>query len=94
MKQQVLNGKLFLLLLLFLPVPLYSQNPDIRILRSINSPATLPSDKFFQLVSNSNTYLVIGIPATIGTISLIKHDEMLLKDACAAIAASAFATAT
>ncbi len=87
MKHQVLTGKSFLLLLLFLPCSLFSQNLDIRILRSINSPETLRSDKFFQFVSNSNTYLVIGIPATIGTIGLIKHDDKLLRDACAAIAA-------
>ncbi|HEX7493772.1 MAG TPA: phosphatase PAP2 family protein [Bacteroidales bacterium] len=89
MKQQVLNGKLFLLLLLFLPVSLYSQNLDIRILRSINSPETLPSDKFFQLVSNTNAYLVIGLPSAIGTIGLIKHDDKLIRNACVAIAAIA-----
>ena len=89
MKQPVLNGKLFLLLLLFFPISLYSQNLDIRILRSINSPEKLPSDKFFQFVSNTNTYLVIGIPATIGTIGLIKHDDKLIRNACVAIAAIA-----
>lgn len=89
MKQPVLNGKLFLLLLLFFPISLYSQNLDIRILRSINSPEKLPSDKFFQFVSNTNTYLVIGIPATIGTIGLMKHDDKLIRNACVAIAAIA-----
>ena len=89
MKQLVLNGKLFLLLLLFFPVYMYSQNLDIRILRSIYSPEKLPSDKFFQLVSNTNTYVFIGIPATIGTIGLIKHDNKLIRNACVAIAAIA-----
>lgn len=89
MKQLVLNGKLFLLLLLIFPVSLYSQNLDIRILRSINSPEKLPSDKFFKLVSNTNTYVVIGIPATIGTIGLIKHDDKLIRNACVAVAAYA-----
>jgi membrane-associated phospholipid phosphatase len=89
MKKLVLNEKFFLLLLLFFPVCMYSQNLDIRILRSINSPEKLPSDKFFQLVSNTNTYVVIGIPATIGTVGLIKHDDKLIRNACVAIAAVA-----
>jgi membrane-associated phospholipid phosphatase len=87
--KQLLNGKVFLLLLFLFPVSLYSQNLDIRILRSINSPEKLPSDKFFQLVSNTNTYVVIGFPVTMGTIGLIKHDDKLIRNACVAIAAYA-----
>ena len=85
--------KLFFLLVLFsLSVPLFSQNLDIRILRSINSSRSLPSDRFFQFVSNSNAYFVIGIPATIGTISLIKHDDQLFRNTCVTVATLAIAS--
>jgi membrane-associated phospholipid phosphatase len=77
----------FLLVLCSLSVNLISQNLDIRILRSINSSRSLPSDRFFQFVSNSNAYFVIGIPATIGTISLIKHDDQLFRNTCVTAAA-------
>jgi membrane-associated phospholipid phosphatase len=66
---------------------MFSQNTDIRLLRSINSSRSLPSDRFFQFVSNSNAYFVIGIPATIGTISLIKHDDQLFRNTCVTAAA-------
>jgi len=89
MKQAGITNKFFLLAMLFLPVSLFSQNLDIRILRSINSPQSLPSDRFFQIVSNSNIYFVIGIPATMGTIGLIKHDDQLFKNACVTVAAIA-----
>lgn len=84
-----MTKKLFVLLLLFLPVSLSSQNIDIRILRSLNSPQTLFSDKFFQFVSNSDVYMVLGIPAGMGTVGLIKHDDRLFKNACVTLAATA-----
>jgi len=80
--------RLTVIFLLFLPVSLSSQNIDIRLLRSFNSPETLPSDKFFRFVSNSNAYIVIGIPAVMTTAGLIKHDDNLLRNACVTIAAS------
>jgi membrane-associated phospholipid phosphatase len=84
-----MTKKLFVLLLLFLPVSLSSQNIDIRILRSLNSSQTLPSDKFFQFVSNSDAYIVLGIPAGMGTVGLIKHDDQLFRNACVTLAATA-----
>lgn len=53
-----LAKRLLILFLLFLPVSLSSQNLDIRILRSLNSSQPLSSDNFFQLVSNSDAYLM------------------------------------
>ncbi|MFA5819180.1 MAG: phosphatase PAP2 family protein [Bacteroidales bacterium] len=84
-----MTKKLFVLLLLFLPVSLFSQNIDIRLLRSFNSPETLPSDKFFQFVSNSDAYIVLGIPAGMGTVGLIRHDDQLFRNACVTLAATA-----
>jgi membrane-associated phospholipid phosphatase len=74
--------KLIIILLLFLPVNLHSQNVDIRILRGINSPETLPADKYFQFVSNSTSYIAIGVPAGMGIAGLIRHDKTLVENAC------------
>ncbi|MEI6049444.1 MAG: phosphatase PAP2 family protein [Bacteroidota bacterium] len=81
--------RLLVLFLIFLPVSLSSQNLDIRILRSLNSSQSLPSDKFFQIVSNSNAYMVIGIPAGMATAGFIKHDDKLIRNACVTLAATA-----
>jgi membrane-associated phospholipid phosphatase len=89
MKQAGITRKLFLFFILFLPVSLFSQNLDIHILRSINSSQVLPSDKLFQFVSNSEVYFIVGIPATIGTIGLIKHDDKIFRSACVTLAATA-----
>jgi membrane-associated phospholipid phosphatase len=72
--------KLFLIILLLPQSLLFSQNLDIRILRSINSPKNLPSDHFFQFVSNSDAFIIVGIPAIMGTTGLIKHDEKLFRN--------------
>jgi membrane-associated phospholipid phosphatase len=80
---------LFLFSLFFLPFSLASQNPDIRILRSINSSKPLSSDRFFQFVSNSDAYLVVAIPVGIGTAGLIKHNDELFRNACVTLAATA-----
>jgi membrane-associated phospholipid phosphatase len=78
---------LLIVLLFLLPVSLLSQNLDIRILRAINSQETLPSDKFFRFVSNSDIYMVIGIPAGMGAFGLLKHDDRLLRNAGVTLAA-------
>jgi membrane-associated phospholipid phosphatase len=84
----VANGIIFLLLLI-LPVNLLSQNIDIRLLRSINSPETLPSDKFFRFLSNSNGFIVIGVPTGMGITGLIRHDHILTENACVSFASTA-----
>ena len=81
-------GLITILLIIFLGNAT-AQNLDIRILRSINSPDKLPSDGFFQFVSNSAGYIVVGIPVIMGTSALIKHDDKLLRNSCVTIAAVA-----
>jgi membrane-associated phospholipid phosphatase len=81
--------KLFVLILLFFPATLLSQNLDIRILRSINSSEKLPSDRFFQFISNSDAWLVVGIPVAAGTAGLIKKDDKLFRNAFVTLAAVA-----
>jgi membrane-associated phospholipid phosphatase len=83
-----MTRKLYVLLLLFLPVSLSSQNIDIRLLRSFNSPETLPLDNFFRFVSNADAYIVLGIPAAMGTVGMIKHDNQLFRNACVTLAAT------
>jgi membrane-associated phospholipid phosphatase len=80
--------RIFLLIFILSPGSLFSQNLDIQILRAINSPETLPSDNFFRFISNSEIYLVIGIPAGMGTAGLIKHDYQLLINAGVTLAAT------
>ena len=84
-----MNKRLIILLLLFFTVRLFPQNIDIRLLRSINSSEPLPSDNFFRFVSNSDIYMVIGIPAGMAAAGLIKHDDELLRNACITFAAVA-----
>jgi membrane-associated phospholipid phosphatase len=64
-----------------------AQNWDIELLRAINSPETLPSDDFFRLVSNSDAYISLGIPAGMAVTGLVKHNETLLRNACVTFAA-------
>ena len=73
--------KLFLFILFFLPISLFSQNIDFRILHSINSPQVLPSDGFFRLVSNSDMYVITGVPVTMAIVGLANHDDKLLRNA-------------
>lgn len=84
-----LPGRLALFILLIIPVGLFSQNIDIKLLRSINSAEAVPSDNFFRFVSNSDVYLVLGIPAGMATAGLIKNDKELFRNACVTLAATA-----
>jgi undecaprenyl-diphosphatase len=70
------------LLLMLVPLSLFSQNIDIRILRAINSPEDLPSDGFFRTVSNANRYVFTGVPVTMAVAGLATHDKELLRNAC------------
>jgi membrane-associated phospholipid phosphatase len=78
-----------LIILLFIPLQLFSQNADIELLRLINSPEALQSDNFWRFISNSEIYAGLGIPAGIGTTGLIKKDDKLIRSACVILAAEA-----
>jgi membrane-associated phospholipid phosphatase len=80
----------FILFLIILPFShLRSQNLDIRILRAINSPETLPSDDFFRFISDSEPYLFIAVPAGMTAAGCFKHDDTLLRNGFAGLAAIA-----
>jgi membrane-associated phospholipid phosphatase len=76
------STKLFVIILFLITESTYSQNPDIRILRAVNSSRNLPSDNFFRFVSNSDSWLVVGIPVAIGSAGFIKHDKSLVRNGC------------
>lgn len=73
--------KFLLLLLMLVPVSLFSQNLDIKILRAINSPEALPSDGFFRTVSNSDIYIITLTPIAVSVAELIKHDDKSFRHA-------------
>lgn len=72
----------FFLIFILSRIELHSQNLDIRILDAINSPQSLPSDKFFKVISNTSNSLCIGVPAGMAFTSIVKHDNELFKETC------------
>jgi undecaprenyl-diphosphatase len=75
--------KLLIFLLLLVPFTLFSQsqNIDFRILHSINNPQVLPSDGFYRFMSNSDMYIITGVPVTMAIIGLANGDDKLLRNA-------------
>jgi membrane-associated phospholipid phosphatase len=83
--------KLIALLVILMPMSLFSQNMDIDILKAIHSPEPLPSDDFFRFVSNSNVYVYAGTPVTMAVVGLVGHDNDLLRNAAVMAAGTAVA---
>lgn len=81
--------KLVALLLIIMPVSLFSQNLDVDILKAIHSPDDLPSDDFFRFVSNANIYVVAGTPVTMAVVGLASKDDELLRNAAVMAAGTA-----
>jgi undecaprenyl-diphosphatase len=75
--------KIIILLLFFIPISLFSQsqNIDFRILHSINSSQVLPSDGFYRFISNSDMYIITGVPVTMAIVGLADGDNKLLRNA-------------
>lgn len=67
----------------------FSQNADIRLLRSINSSETLPSDGFFRFISDSHAYVIIGTNITLGAAGFIRHDDEMKNKALKMLISSA-----
>lgn len=80
--------RLILVLLILIPSLSFSQNKDIELLRFINSSNTR-GDQFFKLASNSDGAVILGVPLTMGIVSLIKDDDQLFRNACQVVAADA-----
>ena len=83
-----MNRGLLIFLLFLIPTAILSQNIDVRLLKSINSEETLPSDKYFRFITNSDAYAVIGTPIVLAGAGLIRDDEKMLRNAFVMAAAS------
>lgn len=83
-----MNRRLLLFLFFLIPTAVFSQNIDIRLLRSINSEEILNSDKYFRLITNSDTYVIIGAPIILAGAGLIRDDDKMLRNAFIMAAAS------
>ena len=81
--------KLVALLLILMPMSLFSQNLDVDMLKAIHSPDPLPSDDFFRFVSNANIYVVAGTPVTMAVVGLASKDDELLRNAAVMAAGTA-----
>lgn len=84
----MLNRRLILFLVFLIPAEIFSQNIDIRILRSVNSGEILSSDKYFRFITNSDIYVIIGAPVILAGAGLIADDEKMLRNAFIMAAAS------
>lgn len=79
----------FVLIFLFFSVAGYSQNLDIRILRSVYNPEDLAADPFFRFTSNSEVYVVAAVPAGVAVAGLIRNDKDMLREAAVMAAGEA-----
>jgi len=84
-----MKQRFLILLVLCFQTSLHSQNIDIRLLRSINSPNTLQSDNFFRFVSNTDAFVIAGVPAGMAVTGLLTKDKKLIRNACVTAIASA-----
>ncbi len=80
--------RFIIVFLIFIPSLSFSQNKDIELLRFINSSDTR-GDRFFKFASNSNNEVILGVPVTMGIMSLIKGDDKMFTNACQMVAADA-----
>jgi membrane-associated phospholipid phosphatase len=77
-----MKTKILIFFLFSLALSVQSQNPDIKLLRFINSSETLPSDNVFRFISNSDAFVVAGVPLTMAVIGWKNHDKKLTRNAC------------
>ena len=58
-----------------------AQNPDIEALEAINNNTNKALKGYSTFISESTTFISFGIPAVLGAVSLINHDDEMLKNA-------------
>jgi len=81
--------KLIALLLLLIPISLFSQNIDVDILKAIHNPEPVPSDGFFRFVSDASIYVITGTPVTMAIAGFAKDDNEIIRNACMMAAGTA-----
>lgn len=79
---------MLLFLIFLIPAEVFSQNIDIRLLRSINSGEILNSDKYFRFITNSDTYVIIGAPVILAGAGLMRDNDEMVRNAFVMAAAS------
>lgn len=65
----------------FISVTVYSQPKDVQWLRYIHSQHYTRADRPMQLISNTTSYIAIGMPAGIALVGLVKHDTDMMVSA-------------
>ncbi len=76
------STRLFLFILITrLPLPAFSQNADIDLLKPINKNETTFKNKYLELNASSVTAVSIAAPVSIAIAGFIKHDKKLKQDA-------------
>lgn len=84
-----MRNKLIFFFILLLPSVGFSQNFDIRLLRSVFTPHQLQADPAMKFISGANNYLVVGIPLSMGIAGIVKHNDKLFNSACQIVVANA-----
>jgi len=64
-----------------LSTQVWSQNADIKLLKSINSSTSHGLRQYSRFVSNSATTIAFSTPVVMGIVALIEKDDNLLKNA-------------
>lgn len=86
-------NKFLTLLIVIVPISLFSQNLDIRLLESVHTPTALSSDAFFRNVSDSYGLVVFGGSASMAIVALAKNDNELLHNVAVIVAGTLINTA-
>ena len=81
--------KLVAILLLFMPIGLFSQNIDFDMLKSIHNPEPVSSDGFFRFVSDANIYVITATPVTMAIVGLASQDHEVFRNAVTMAAGTA-----
>jgi undecaprenyl-diphosphatase len=71
----------FILMAFLLVLNTKAQNPDVRLLDAINTPASLKADGFNKFMSNSAVGVLGAVPLTIGISGLICNDKQMVHQA-------------
>lgn len=80
---------IFVFIIMDLAVTGFCQNLDIRLLRSVYTQEDVAADGFFRVASESEVYIVAGLPAGLAVAGLIGNDDEMLRKAAVMAAGEA-----
>lgn len=84
-----MKRQIFVFILLGLTITGFCQNLDIRLLRSVYTRENVAADGFFRITSESEVYIVAGLPAGLAVAGLIRNDDEMLRKAAVMAAGEA-----